>query len=604
MRSKDLIASFCGSPQEYETKNVSMLISDGAPNLCAVEEDLAWIDALIGESDFPALCHEISSAYLACPELQRQKLRNLFSRRVFVFFADHGRGYNEALRSLAILLTHLSIFHSYSQEMTIQKRIYQEEPNEFVWDPADNQNSTRGRNTGNVSNTDMRTTRFNHIVSLDFTAIPSCTTKASFLGFLISLRDQIKDSDSIVVFRLPYMAAEDALEATELINRLFTTQSVFFKPLTDDQILAMADRFFGSMNCRLSSDARATFMDLVKDARDNGYFFGSHTVRKLVDDILSYHRISQNNADPTITTTDILHTNSYQYVKKAKSLPNTMDDALAPLNEMVGMAEISHKVKSIIYAVQRAKALNQPMDAAHMVLCGNPGTGKTTVARVIAAALKHSGALSVGKCIEATAADLISEHVGETQPKTRALCQSAYGSVLFIDEAYTLVPEDKRSSFGPEALGELISQMENHRDDFVVIMAGYQEDMDRLLRTNPGLARRLKYHINIPFCNADQLYAIYMQQLNSRKKREEKEGAHLDWDTHFQMTVKAHFYSIPQSVLCDKYFGNGGYARNLLEQTITCAIERTAESNQGQLSLDVCLTPEDFAFATRNTKMI
>ena len=103
------------------------------------------------------------------------------------------------------------------------------------------------------------------------------------------------------------------------------------------------------------------------------------------------------------------------------------------------------------------------------------------------------------------------------------------------------------------------------------------------------------------FCNADQLYAIYMQQLNSRKKREEKEGAHLDWDTHFQMTVKAHFYSIPQSALCDKYFGNGGYARNLLEQTITCAIERTAESNQGQLSLDVCLTPEEFALATQES---
>ena len=279
------------------------------------------------------------------------------------------------------------------------------------------------------------------------------------------------------------------------------------------------------------------------------------------------------------------------------------DDALAPLNEMVGMAEISHKVKSIIYAVQRAKALNQPMDAAHMVLCGNPGTGKTTVARVIAAALKHSGALSVGKCIEATAADLISEHVGETQPKARALCQSAYGSVLFIDEAYTLVPEDQRGSFGPEALGELISQMENHRDDFVVIMAGYQDDMDRLLRVNPGLDRRLKFHISIPFCNAEQLYAIYMQQLNSRKKKEEKEGARLDWDADFEQAVKAHFDSIPESVLSQKSFGNGGYARNLLEQTITYAAARTAEDNQGELTLDLCLTTDDFAFAVRNTKI-
>ena len=598
MNNDELISEFCAAPPD-ETRTIAMVFNDGSPNPSGIKEALSWAEALIGESDFPALCHEIASSYLECSESHRKQLKELFSRRALVFFADHGRGYNEALRILAILLTHLSFFPNYSQSNTILKVIFESENQVSIDTILDALAGKKAARSDDKSSTCITNT----LISLDFTAIPTFLTKPKFLSFLISLRDLVKHSNNIVVFRLPYMAPDAAQDTTELINRILTTKSVFFKSLTDDDILAMADRFFDSVDCRLSGDAQAAFMDLVNDARNNGYLYGSHTVRKLVDDILSYHSISQRSAEPTITTSDIMHTPGYEYVKKAKSLPSTMEEVLAPLNEMVGMEEISRKVKSIIYAVQRAQATNQPMDSLHMVLYGNPGTGKTTVARVIAAALKHSGVLSVGKCVEVTAADLVGEYVGQTQPKTRALCQSAYGSVLFIDEAYTLVPEDKRSSFGPEALGELISQMENHRDDFVVIMAGYQDDMERLLRVNPGLDRRLKYHINIPFCSAEQLYAIYMQQLNSRKKKEEKEGAHLDWDADFQQAVKTHFYSIPQSVLSQKHFGNGGYARNLLEQTITQAVARTAESNQGKFTLDLCLTAADFAFAIRNTKM-
>ena len=146
----------------------------------------------------------------------------------------------------------------------------------------------------------------------------------------------------------------------------------------------------------------------------------------------------------------------------------------------------------------------------HMRFVGNPGTGKTTVARIIGKILKEKGVLRIGNFYEYAGRDFCGRYVGETAPKTASICRDAYGSVLFIDEAYSLYRGDDNSrDYGREALDTLIAEMENHRNDFVVIMAGYTDDMDKLMAGNMGLASRMPYTIEFPNFTREQLYEIF-----------------------------------------------------------------------------------------------
>lgn len=553
-------------------------------------ECLEESEALVGESDFPLLCREILYASsLLSKDGSESSVKNVFYRRAYIFFADRGRGYNASVRLLHKLLVSTGMF---SDEL---------EPEDAILSKAyENENDLltccgMGKEYLQIDSS---------ILSFDLSSIPALLDGPQMQTFLINLRDKTKDVRNVLVFRLPYMEEEKAQKAVQMINWFFTTKSVFFQPLTDENILEMAEVFFETLRCKMEPDAREAFLELVNDARENGFFYGSHTVRKLVDDLVTQKLAAKDVPDTIVRKSAIIASPRYQEMLSRRKPPMTMEQVFTPLDNMVGMAEVSREVKGIVRSILYARKTGQSSPALHMVLTGNPGTGKTSVARVIAAALKYSGVLSVGKCVECTSADLIGRYVGSTAPQTRALCQSAYGSVLFIDEAYSLTSTKSENSFGQEALAELISQMENHREDFVVILAGYADDMEQMLNVNAGMKRRLPYRIDIPFCNGEQLQAIFLQQLKSRKKQSEESGYALDWDSAFEQLVSEYFNSIPERVLSDKAFGNGGYARNLLEKTIGNAITRSSQDSLDNLQYNLVLTEEDFTRAAKQVKQI
>ena len=181
--------------------------------------------------------------------------------------------------------------------------------------------------------------------------------------------------------------------------------------------------------------------------------------------------------------------------------------------ELVGLAPVKSRIRDIcalllVDTLRRQGGLSTESLSLHMSFTGNPGTGKTTVALRMAEILHRLGYVRKGHMVAVTRDDLVGQFIGHTAPKTREVLKRAMGGVLFIDEAYYLYRPENERDYGQEAIEILLQEMENHRDDLVVILAGYEDRMDRFFRSNPGLSSRIAHHIAFPDYTPAQLLAI------------------------------------------------------------------------------------------------
>ena len=181
--------------------------------------------------------------------------------------------------------------------------------------------------------------------------------------------------------------------------------------------------------------------------------------------------------------------------------------------ELIGLAPVKSRIRDIcalllVDTLRRQAGLNTGAPSLHMNFTGNPGTGKTTVAMRMAEILHRLGYVRKGHLVAVTRDDLVGQYIGHTAPKTREVLKRAMGGVLFIDEAYYLYRPENERDYGQEAIEILLQEMENHRDDLVVIFAGYRDRMERFFASNPGLSSRIAHHIDFPDYTADELLSI------------------------------------------------------------------------------------------------
>jgi stage V sporulation protein K len=231
------------------------------------------------------------------------------------------------------------------------------------------------------------------------------------------------------------------------------------------------------------------------------------------------------------------------------------------LNRLVGMEDLKYHVKEIyawlhINKCRMEMGMKAEKQALHMLFKGNPGTGKTTVARKLGTLFHEMKVLSKGHLIEAERADLVGEYIGHTAQKTRDLLKKASGGILFIDEAYSLGRGGEKD-FGKEAIDTLVKAMEDQQHDFILILAGYPKEMDRFLKLNPGLPSRFPVVISFPDYSADELMEIAKRMLTEREYILTRD---CEWK------LKSHIERIRNSE--NESFSNGRYIRNMIEKAV------------------------------------
>ena len=253
---------------------------------------------------------------------------------------------------------------------------------------------------------------------------------------------------------------------------------------------------------------------------------------------------------------------------------NGLAQLLAELNSYIGLDSIKRDVETLVSSLEmdrmrRAANLKVPDRSLHMAFVGNPGTGKTTIARLIGRIYKELGVLRQGQLVCTDRAGLIAEYIGHTALKVEKVVNSSLGGVLFIDEAYSLAPPFSGNDFGQEAVQKLLLMMENHRNDLVVIVAGYPEEMGRFLDANPGLRSRFTKTLWFQDYRPNQLVEIFQRLCKENQ---------YNLDARGRIKLESLFSGL--YLMRDKSFGNGRLARNIFEESTGRMAQRVVESGR------------------------
>lgn len=278
--------------------------------------------------------------------------------------------------------------------------------------------------------------------------------------------------------------------------------------------------------------------------------------------------------------------------------PEKLEDLQKELDGYIGLAAVKKEVRNLIdlvkvHQLREKNGLPVTELSLHMVFSGSPGTGKTTIARLMARIFHSLGILSKGQLVEVDRAGLVAGYVGQTALKTRKAVEKALGGVLFIDEAYSLTGQDSPNDFGREAIEVLLKGMEDHRKDLIVIVAGYDELMEQFIHANPGLESRFNKYFYFEDYDSPQLLEIFRSMCKKHGYVLSEEG--VQW-------AKGEFETLYQER--DENFGNARDVRNLFEKAVARQADRVAQLESVTKEQLMALLPEDLKEETEHADSV
>ena len=402
----------------------------------------------------------------------------------------------------------------------------------------------------------------------------------AWLELMQAARKSGEKNNKLYIFMAPYLEDIALSDIHRKINDALCNKTIKIPPFNNEMYITAFDRFFAEYGMTLSGSAHDNLLKKIAEEKSDGSFYGINTVKKIVSEVL-YYKAQNNKNDPkTVTAEDI-----------AILLEDTVTDGVSGfdrLDSLVSLDVVKEKVREILATIKLKRKMGDTKALSmHMMFSGAPGTGKTVVARLIGRIFKEEHILSKGDFYEVTRKDLVGAYVGHTAPKTAEVCKAAYGSVLFIDEAYSLAGGSD-NDFGKEAISTLIAEMENNRDNMIVIFAGYENELKSLFELNPGLRDRIPYHISFKNYTRDELVQIFYMGIPSN----------FTYDDEFSTAANDFFANLPDEVLSDPNFSNGRYVRNLIERIFSkAALRMTMEQN----AVTGVLTVSDFNSAVSDS---
>ncbi|MBQ1476610.1 MAG: AAA family ATPase [Erysipelotrichaceae bacterium] len=406
--------------------------------------------------------------------------------------------------------------------------------------------------------------------------------------------DSLGGNNKVLVF----LSEKNPTKLMDIFGKSFIEKiadKVQTQKLDEESLKIIIDQLLDSLKerCRTQLEIELTVDDSIKTyLRDNyqpnnGVDSLSPIVKKIYNELVD---ITLKNNDLQNVSIRFEETVKASFFEKEVDLSISDDsqkereEIQKELDEIVGLESVKNYLLSLenhikINRIRAQKGLKTAEVSKHMIFTGNPGTGKTTIARIVSRMMKVVGVLKQGQLVEVTRADLVGQYVGHTAPLTMSVIQSALGGVLFIDEAYSLY-RGKDDSFGLEAIDTLVKAMEDHRDDLIVILAGYTKEMQEFLTANSGLKSRFANIIQFDDYTGEELMLISHSVAKGK-------GYEID---HYCDRPLQDYFTLIQAKN-DPNSGNGRLARNLVEDAILRQSKRLLEHPEAEMNL---LIREDF----------
>jgi len=550
-------------------------------DVIACSDDEGYNNYLVDMMFLTSGLHPMLSASLdyikVATVINNQFINQTLKHKCFLVSIDAGYGYTYYVDCLACLHKYLGVFPEMDKTERLEY-IISNKTGENKFSPEDAINNIETEYAKNL------------VYSVDLSYFINPDKHDELRNFIKQIKNY--EDQNFYIFRLPFLEEKSFNKIKDILSDVLDIVSVVVPPLEGFQLVDFANSLFLRYGYQsMSPEVIEIFNSKLIQERKDGRFYGFKTILKVVNEFI-WQKMKANNFSKEQGQKYNISSITSDELKVFCKQKQERVDSLESLKQMVGMQDVVKQIEQIVAQVELAiKNDKVERPCIHMRFVGAPGTGKTTVARILGNIFKEKGILRKGAFFEYEARSLCADYAGQTAPRTANICKEAYGSVLFLDEAYSLYSKDKyKNDFGAEAVSTLITEMENHRDDMVVIMAGYVDEMSVLMEVNPGLRSRMPFLIEFKNYTPEQLSQIFLKMLSKAFSYEED----------LKALVEKYFNNLKDEFIFGKQFSNARFVRNLYERTWAKCAYRLRESKIENISI----SKQDFLSAIREEDFV